>query len=105
MDWTRFLLVILTFSLLALLLYSLSHELNWSKTAVAISTATYCQDFECLGKQVVASEYIYPDEQIGCHSTTRVFKYFIMAGKVLIPQYDTYYIRPETCQVLYIVNP
>lgn len=105
MDGYKLLLIALVILLLALGYNSLDRDSNWSKTAVAISTATYCKETSCYGEQKVISEYIYPGEPLGCASEARVFRYFIMVGKVLVPNYDTYYIKSDTCQILYITNP
>ena len=98
-DFFAYLLLIIVIVALVTLGYSVVHDLNLSGTAIATYTGDYCHPSGCDYGQETDSGYIYPDEPFTCPESISVFKYFMMVGKNLIPQYDSYYFQEGSCKV------
>jgi len=98
-DFLTYLLIGLIVVALVLLGVFIAHDLNLSGTAVGRYSGVYCDPVGCGSGQVRSSGHIYPGESSVCPESTSVFWYFFPAGKVLIPQYKSYYLLDGSCQI------
>jgi len=92
-------LIALVVAVVILLGYIIIYSFNLTGTAIGHYTAIYCDPNGCDDDQASHSDYLYPDDSLTCPNQASIFQYFLFIGKILVPQYQTYYLLEGSCQV------
>jgi hypothetical protein len=79
--------------------YFVIYSLNLTGTAVGQYSAEFCDKKGCAEDEKTVSGYLYPGDTMSCPPKASIFRYFILVGKVSVPQYETYYLKEGTCEI------